>query len=108
STLHALTPMLNDLRYAVRMLIKNPGFTAVAVLTLAVSIGANSTLFSLVNRVLYTELPFKEPRNLVTVQSCLIRDNSISAVSGPDYLDWKERTRTLQDVCAAQANCQFI
>ena len=60
--------MLNDLRYAVRMLIKNPGFTVVAVLTLAVSIGANSTLFSLVNRVLFSELPFAEPRKLVNLR----------------------------------------
>jgi putative ABC transport system permease protein len=100
--------MLNDLRYAIRMLIKNPGFTAVAVLTLAVSIGANSTLFSLVNRVLFTDLPFKEPQRLVNVQSLITRNGGLSNVSGPDYLDWKERSHTLQDLCAVQFNCQII
>ena len=100
--------MLTDIRYAVRTLIRNPGFTTVAVLTLAVSIGANSTLFSLVNRVLFSDLPFKEPQQLVNVHSLTVRNGLTSAVSGPDYLDWKERSRTLQDLCAAQFNCQLI
>ena len=96
--------MLNDLRYALRMLVKNPGFTVVAVLTLAVSIGANSTLFSLVNRVLFSDLPFGHPQGIVTMHM----DGPVNAVSGPDFLDWKERTRTLQDLCASQFNCQLI
>ena len=58
---------MNDLRYAARQLLKNPGFSAVAVLTLALGIGANTALFTVINAVLLRSLPVKNPDELVQV-----------------------------------------
>jgi len=100
--------MFQDLRYALRMLLKDPWFTAAAVLTLGLTIGANSALFSVVNGVLFSQLPFKDPQGIVVLQQLVLRNGGQSAVSGPNFLDWKQRTHTLQDLTVMQPNCQFI
>jgi putative ABC transport system permease protein len=82
-----------DLRYALRVLRKNPGFTAVAVATLAVGIGANTALFSVVNAVLLRPLPFRDPASLFLLTE---RMPTIPVV-GPSWLnfqDWRDRTRS--------------
>ena len=83
---------MNDLRFAFRQLLKNPGVTAVAVLTLALGIGANTAIFSVVNAVLLKPLPFRQPQELVYVwENELGRGIPQSTVSYPDYVDWRSQ-----------------
>jgi len=77
-----------DIRYGLRMLLKSPGFTAIAVLTLALGIGANTALFSVVNGVLLNPLPFPDPDRLVAAYSKTPTFPE-SSISYPNFLDWQ-------------------
>src|SRR5262245_37200502 len=82
--------MIQDLRFGVRMLLKNPGFTAVAALTLALGIGANTMIFSVVNGVLLRALPFNEPERVLSVWATdAKRGQDRRAVSYPNFDDWR-------------------
>src|SRR5207249_10602565 len=87
--------VMNDLKFAFRQLLKNPGFTAVAVLTLALGIGANTAIFSVVNAVLLRPLPFKEPERLVTAWERNPKQGYDQNVAAPaNYLDWKAQSQS--------------
>lgn len=89
-----------DLRYAVRTLVKSPAFTAVAVLTLAVGIGANTAIFSAVDAVLLEPLPFPQSDRLVEISTVSFKGTAI-AVSYPDLLDLRTLTRDFAGVAGA-------
>ena len=93
--------MINDFRFAFRQLRKSPGFTFVAILTLALCIGANSAIFSVINAVLLRPLSYPEPDRLVIVMESEAEQPSIS-VSYPDYLDWKKDSRTFAELAVTR------
>ena len=88
---------LQDLRYGVRVFLRNPGFTAVAVLVLALGIGANSAIFSVINAVFLRPLPFREPERLIFVHQTQTQ-LPISPSTVADYLDWKARTKQFENI----------
>src|SRR5947208_226007 len=89
---------MNDLKFAFRQLLKNPGFTAVAVLTLALGIGANTALFSVVNGILLRQLPFHEQDRLVRLwESNPARAVKQQNVSPPNFADWQPQTSTFEE-----------
>ncbi|MFN2542606.1 MAG: ABC transporter permease [Chthoniobacterales bacterium] len=93
--------MLTDLKYALRMLVKTPGFTAIAILTLALGIGANSAIFSVIDAVLLRPLPFPKPNELVAIWSQVDRENSEKETESiPDYVDLRDESRTLSALTA--------
>lgn len=89
-----------DLRYATRSLARRPGFTAAAILTLALGIGATATVFSLLDEVLLRPLPVQAPDELVHVYTSCRRGNPYCASSYPEYLDYRTRNRTLAGLAA--------
>lgn len=94
--------MFQDIRYGVRMLWKNPGFTVIAVLTLSLGIGANTAIFSVVNGVLLRELPFPEADRIVTLWENNTADGlERDDVSPANFLDWRERQKSFQELAFA-------
>jgi predicted permease len=91
-----LETLFQDFHFAARMLLKNPAFTAVAVLTLALGIGANTAIFSIVNGVLLQPLPYPHSEKLVVVARTAPRFDHPVPVSGPNFLDWRARARQFQ------------
>ena len=97
--MNAMQTLLQDLRYGLRMLAKSPSFTAIAVLTLALGIGANTVLFSVVNGVLLNALPFPAPDGLVALFTNRIHFERAS-ISYPNFLDWQRENQTFASMAA--------
>src|SRR5215475_4353163 len=89
-----------DLRYGVRMLAKNPGFTLVAVVTLALGIGANTAIFSVVDAVVFRPLPYDEPARLVQVWPVNLRLSSEGGVPYPNFADWRDQNHIFEQIAA--------
>ena len=94
----------NDLRYGWRMLRRNPGFTAVALLTLAIGIGANAAIFSIINTVLLRPLPFPDSNRLVFVWETYANRNVTQGVAAPpELLDWRAMSRSFSQLSGFRA-----
>ena len=95
--------LIQDLRYALRMLAKNPGFTLIAVLTLALGIGANTALFSVVDGVLLRPLPYPRPNELVVISEKTANFER-SSISYPNFLDWQRGNSTFAAMAAYRSD----
>jgi len=97
-----MATLLQDLRYGLRMLTKDPGFTAMAVLTLALGIGANTAMFSVANPVLLEPLPYKRAGRLVTLwwTNTAFGSSAPGSVCDPDYVQWRTQNQVFEDMAA--------
>jgi putative ABC transport system permease protein len=95
--------LLRDLRFALRMLRRSPGFTSAAVLCLALSLGANTAVFSLLNAVLLRGLPYRQPERIVMIWNQFLGDNQPQLeLSTPEFLDLREQTRSYTEIAATR------
>ena len=92
--------LLQDLRYGARMLLKRPGLSVIAVVTLALGIGANTAIFSLVNTALLRPLPVDHPERLVSLNTAATTGEVFPTLSYPNYRDFRDRNDVLEGLLA--------
>src|SRR5712664_1989178 len=93
--------LFRDIRYGIRSLLKRPGFTVVALIALALGIGANTAIFSLVNAVLLRPLPFAEPDRLVWMWGNIRNGGNRASVSPLDFLDYRKQNKSFEEFAAS-------
>src|SRR5262249_218559 len=99
-----MQPICQDLRYRARMLVQKPVFTVIAILTLALGIGANTAIFSVVNAVLLRPLPFRDAERLVAVGQNSPRNRAaLNSLSHRNFVDWREQNRVFEEIAAYRA-----
>src|ERR1044072_7870470 len=92
---------MNDLRFAFRQLLKSPGFTFVAILTLALGIGVNRAIFTVVNAVFLERLPYRDADRIAVIWETNVKRPGVSNVVGPsNFVRWKERATSFESMAA--------
>ena len=100
--------VIQDLRYAIRTLTKHPGFSVVAVLTLALGIGANTAMFTVVNSVLLKPLPYPQPDRLLMLWERQLSDDTLGTVAPANFVDWREQSHSFVKMAALDSYPDFI
>src|SRR5215213_8965926 len=93
--------IIKDIRYGLRSLLKRPGFTAITLIALALGIGANTAIFSLVNAVILQPLPYPDPDRLVWVYGNIRNGGNRASVAPPDFLDYRSQNKTFEQFAAS-------
>src|SRR5947207_10713100 len=100
--------VIQDLHFGLRMLRRSPGFAAVAVLTLALGIGANTVIFTVVNGVILKPLPYPQPQRLVMLWERQLSDGPLGPVAPANFFDWREQSHSLEKMAAIDPYPDFI